>query len=427
MEYVNKIYTVAIIGCGSRGHDAYGVPISKKKEQFEIVSVCDTNPIKLQQAKDDFRLKDENCFVNDQEFFKEKRADILIIATMDQDHVWMSIKALELGYDILLEKPISSSEKELKSLLQAQKKYGKHIMVCHVLRYAPAFVKVKEIIKSGVIGKLVRIESIEQVAYWHQAHSFVRGNWRNDKTTSAMIMQKCCHDLDLMQYYANSNCDSVFSSGDLTFFKKENQPEGAADRCKDCKYINTCPYSAERIYVERWNKYAQPVNSWPYNVVDETRPNTVESLRKAYEEGPYGRCVFACDNNVVDNQMVAMTFSNGVKATLTMTAFTEDMGRIMTFHGTYGEIKFNEAEDQIVLSVFGKEKEVMEVSKLISKNVKDSFGHGGGDVSLLDTLYDTVSDKCTSETSIERSVESHLMAIAAEKSRKTGKVVKIRR
>lgn len=422
-----KKFTVAIIGCGSRGHDAYGVPISNKKEQFEIVSVCDTNKIKLERSKEIFNLKADNCFLDVDEFFKVKRADILVIATLDQDHVWMSVKALELGYDILLEKPISSSRKELKILLKAQKKYKRHIMVCHVLRYAPAYIKVKEILNSGVIGRLIRIEAIEQVAYWHQAHSFVRGNWRNDKTTSPMIMQKCCHDLDLMQYYANSLCDSVFSVGDLAYFKIENQPSGAAKRCKDCKYIDTCPYSAEKIYVERWNKYSKPVNSWPYNVIDETRPNTAESLRRAYENGPYGKCVYACDNNVVDNQMVAMNFSNGVKATLTMTAFTEDMGRVMTFHGSHGEIKFNESEDTIELAIFGKEKEKIKISELITERVKDSFGHGGGDVSLLDTLYDTVSGKYISETSLERSVESHLIAIAAEKSRKSGKVIKIHR
>lgn len=421
-----KKYSVAIIGCGSRGHDAYGAPIHRDKEHFDIVALCDKNEVRLKRSQEDFEVEANNCFLSEDEFFAEKRADILVVATLDQDHVRMAVKAMKLGYHLLLEKPISADKAELEELLAVQKEYDRKVIVCHVLRYAPAFVKVKELLDKGLIGRLIRIESLEQVGWWHQAHSYVRGNWRKGEETTPMIMAKCCHDLDLLQYYANSKCKTVYSTGGLDFFTKENQPEGAADRCADCKYIHDCPYSAEYIYVERWKKYCTPVYSWPYNVIDSSYPNTAESLRKAYENGPYGRCVFACDNDVVDNQSVSMDFVNGVRATLTMTAFTHDMGRVMTFHGTHGEIKFNESEDFISLEVFGKDKEVMKVSEIISENVKDSFGHGGGDVSLIETLYGSVSGTCASETSLENSVESHLMAIAAEESRKTGKPINIR-
>ena len=265
------VYTVAIIGCGSRGHDAYGVPIHKKKEQFKIVSVCDTNEIMLSHAKNDFEISDENAFLSDEQFLEKKRADILVIATPDRDHVRIAVRALELGYHLLLEKPITGSEEQLKELLEAQKKYDRRVIVCHVLRYAPAFMMVKDILDEGKIGKLVCIDALEQVAFWHQAHSFVRGNWRNSDLSSSMILQKCCHDLDLLQYYANAECDTVYSVGDLSFFNRDNQPEGAADRCADCKFIKTCPYSAENIYVGRWDR-ANRRTEWPYNVVDTTRP-----------------------------------------------------------------------------------------------------------------------------------------------------------
>ena len=200
---MGKVFTVSILGCGSRGHYTYGKCMFNMQDKFQIVSMCDSNPKQIELAKSAWGLTDEQCFLSDEEFLKEKRSDALVIATQDRDHVRMCIRALELGYDILLEKPISPVEDELYELLAANEKYRKKVIVCHVLRYAPAFLKIKELLDSGVIGKIVCIDWIEQVTYWHQAHSFVRGNWRNDQETSPMIMQKCCHDLDLLQYYAN--------------------------------------------------------------------------------------------------------------------------------------------------------------------------------------------------------------------------------
>lgn len=417
-----KKFTVAVIGCGSRGL-IYGDCMNKRTDKFELVSLCDNNPIKLKNAQTLWNIPDENLYLDENEFFKEKRADVLVLATQDRDHVRMCTRALELGYDVLLEKPISPLEEELYSLLEAQKKYGGEVVVCHVLRYAPAFLKIKELLNSGIIGKLIRIESIEQVGYWHQAHSFVRGNWRNDEETSPMIMQKCCHDFDLLQYYVGAKCDSVYSVGDLSFFNKANQPEGASDRCADCKYINECPYSAERLYVERWKARGCPANSWPFNVVDLSLTNTEEGLRSGYQNGPYGRCVFACDNNVVDNQSVEMCFENGVKVTLTMTAFTGKMGRKMTFHGSLGEIVFDDSAKTLAVYRFGDAPIEYSVDELVKNN--DTLGHGGGDSRLVDDFYNIIANGAVSGTSLESSVESHLIALASELSRKSGAVVKV--
>ena len=290
----------------------------------------------------------------------------------------------------------------------------------------------KQVIDEGAIGKIISIDWTEQVAYWHQAHSFVRGNWNNDQVTSPMIMQKCCHDLDLLQYYADAKCESVYSIGDLSFFNRENQPEGAADRCEDCKYINRCPYSAERVYVQQFVNIGR-VTGWPFDVVDLSRPITEESLRKAYQSGPYGRCVFACDNNVVDNQNVLMKFENGVKANLTMTGFTGYAGRKAVIHGTLGEIELDENRDLLKVSVYGEEKDVYDVRKseaysireIINSTSKDDFGHGGGDELLVRDFYLALEGGADAQTTIEKSVESHLMALAAEKSRRCGETVKV--
>ena len=421
-----KIFTIAIIGCGSRGIDSYGNLFNSAKERWNIVSLCDINEKQLSIAKEKMGVAD-NCFISEDEFFEKKRADLLVVATQDRDHTRMCLKGLQLGYDILLEKPISPIKEELDALIEAQKKYGGKVMVCHVLRYSPVFRKIKEVLDSQKLGRLIGVESLEQVGFWHQAHSYVRGNWRKEEDTSPMLMAKCCHDLDLLQYYIGSKCKQVYSVGDLTFFNEENKPDGAAERCQDCKYNQSCIYSAENLYVGRWKAQGSPNDAWPFNVVDRSFPITEESLRKAYETTPYGRCVFSCDNNVVDYQSVVMTFENGVHATHTMTAYTEWSGRKMTFHCTHGSIEFDEANHQLRIFTFGKELEEYDPRELIKelRSKTKFFGHGGSELVMLDELYNILCGDDNSRTTLENSVESHLIAIAAEESRKQGRIINI--
>ena len=412
----DKVFTVAIIGCGSRGCDAYGSLMRGMPDKYKVTAMCDINPAKLDKYAPVFGIAQENRFDTEEAFFAAKRAEVLVIATPDACHIRQGIKGLELGYDVLVEKPLSASEKECADLLAAQKKYGGKVMVCHVLRYAKGFTRVAELIENGVIGELVSIQALEQVTYWHQAHSYVRGNWRRSEDTTPMILAKCCHDLDLLQYYARSKCASVSSTGDLKFFNRAHQPQGAADRCMQCKYIESCPYSAKRLYIDNWKNAGKPENCWPYNVITLKVPLTEDGLAEAVQNGPYGRCVFACDNNVVDHQIVQMQFNNGVNASLTMTAFTANGGRIMRFFGTQGEIVLNEEEDAIHVKPFGKPAETTRISAA----TEGGHAHGGGDFGLITALYKTLTGEQTAATSLEASIESHLMGIAAEKSRRSG-------
>ena len=418
-----KKFTVAIIGCGSRGAEAYGRLMFEQKDKFEIVSICDTDQKKLDKYGEVFLVPQENRFLSEEAFFEKRRADALVLATMDNDHVRQGIRALELGYDILLEKPITGSEEECEKLLAAYRKCGRKVMVCHVLRYAPAYVKVKELLDKKVCGELVMIDSIEQVCYWHQAHSFVRGNWRNSVETSPMILQKCCHDLDLLQYYASSRCDSLSSIGDLKHFRAACKPEGAADRCTDCKYVKDCVYSAESIYVGNWKSVGSPDNCWPYNAITTAYPLTEQAIREAIEKGPYGRCVYACDNDVVDHQIVAMTFENGVKANLRMTAFTAGGGRVMHFYCTHGQIDLEDATNTLFVRRFNEPEEKIDVNALLAEG---GHNHGGGDGGIIKNFYAILNGEENAPTRLESSVESHLMAFKAEESRKSGgKLVKV--
>lgn len=415
----NKKFTVAIIGLGARGAESYGRLVHSMKDKFEITALCDVDEQKLKKYDKIFETSE--LFNDETEFFKQKRADALIIATLDRDHVRQCERALELKYDVLLEKPITDDLDECERLLNAHKKYGGKVVVCHVLRYAPAFIELKKVLDSGECGELVMIDTIEQVSYWHQAHSFVRGNWRNREQTSPMILQKCCHDLDLLQYYANSKCKTLSSIGDLKHFKKCNQPEGAADRCEECKYVDECCYSARGIYIGNWKAIGSPDNCWPYNMLTTEYPLTEENIRNAIKTGPYGRCVYACDNDVVDHQIVSMTFENGIKANLRMTAFTQSGGRIMKFYCTKGEFELDEATNIVTIRVFNKPDRIIDVNALIDK----SDNHGGGDAGLINAFYETLCGR-GSPTALESSVESHLMALKAEQSRlKKGELLRV--
>ena len=416
----SKIFSVAILGCGNRGAEIYGSLFFKQDDRFSITALCDSNPARLATYGERFGVG--ALYQSEEEFFKAKRADLLVIATMDRDHVRQCIEGLRLGYDILLEKPITDKREELEALVAAQKQYGGKVLVCHVLRYAPGYLKISEYLDSGAIGRLVAIQAIEQVAYWHQAHSFVRGNWHSREETAPMILAKCCHDLDLLQHFAGARCESVSSVGDLTYFNRENAPKEAAKRCVDCPLIDTCPYSAKRIYVDEWKKVGSPASDWPYNQLTSAYPITEAALYEALRTGDYGKCVYYCDNDVVDHQLCNFTFENGVKVSLTMTAFTADCGRRIRFFGTLGELFFDEVRDTIILKRYGEEPESVKISEVI----KTKFGHGGGEIGLMRSLYDMLSGKGTSATSLEASVESHLMALCAEESRLAGgKLIKV--
>ncbi len=412
-----KKFTVAVLGCGNRGAQTYGALMYARKEQFEVVALCDVNTVRLATFGDRFGVPEKDRFTDEDVFLSEKRADLLVIATMDRDHVREGVRALALGYDLLLEKPITDNKKECEELLAAQKKYGGKVLVCHVLRYAPAFRKAAELLKSGAIGKLVSIQALEQVAFWHVAHSYVRGNWRRLDETAPMILAKCCHDLDLLQYYAGSRAVSVSSVGSLAWFKPENAPEGAADRCVFCKYIESCPYSAKKIYIDTYRAQGSPAQAlWPHTQVSCAYPMSEEELYKALREGPYGRCVYRCDNDVVDHQLVNIRFENGVEASLTMMGFTAGCGRIVRFFGSHGEIVLDEIENFVKLKPFGGEEQTFAITDL----GEVLSGHGGGDDGLVGDLYAVLSGETLPATSLEASVESHLIAYAAERSRLKG-------
>lgn len=411
--------TFAICGCGSRGLDAYAQYQKLHPEEMEIVAAADSRPERLELLREQFGVPQEKCFSSDEELLEQPRlADAMIIATQDQQHVPDAWKALERGYHLLLEKPISD---DIGACLRLQKKaheMQRAVVVCHVLRYADFYRKLHELIEDGQIGKLETICATEQIGYWHFAHSYVRGNWRRSEDTSPMILAKSCHDMDLLRWLCGSRCLQVQSFGSLDFFKEENAPEGASLRCLDgCTCRKECIFDPEKIYITNpaTGVDNKDHGAWLVKVVAD-RPDR-ESVREAIRRGPYGRCVFHCDNDVADHQTVNLLFENNVTATFTVTAFSESNYRTIRVSGTKGEIEGNLEKNKLYLQVFGQERQVIDLSEY-----QDEFtGHGGGDMHLMQYFCRLIASGQTEGlTGIDVSVESHAMAMAAEESRLQG-------
>lgn len=423
---MKKILKVAVIGCGNRG-TTFSQLMQARPDEFELVAACDPQKAQLTKMQQLFGLKDRQLYEDENEFFKEKLGDVMVIGTYDTAHVPQAVKAMELGYDLLLEKPLTDDENELKLLLETQKKTGRKVVVCHELRYGPGFVKLKELIENGTIGTLHTIDAIERVAYWHYSQAYVRIQSEYNDFTHPTIFAKCSHDMDLVQSYAGAKCETVSSIGGLSFFRKENAPKESTEYCLDCPLMESCPYSAKKIYIDMWHERGCPEFIWPFNKVTLVKPTTEENLYKGIRNSYFGKCVFRCNNEVnpkvADHQIVQMQFENGVIATLKMT-FAQTPGRRITLFGTYGELVFDERLDTIEVRRYGEEIKIINTATL----VESGMNHGGGDNKLISELYDIIVNGKENRTSLTESAESHYIGIAAEKSRRNGGIlVKIER
>ncbi|MCX4273779.1 MAG: Gfo/Idh/MocA family oxidoreductase [Acetatifactor sp.] len=410
------VTTVVIAGAGGRGRLTYA-PYSKKfPEQMKLVAAADRIPARLEEMRREYGLAEEHCFSTVEEMFAQPRlADMAFICTQDAEHVRHACLALEKGYDLLLEKPVSADGGECRRLLQKAEELGRNVTVCHVLRYAPFYQKLKELLEEGTLGRVISIQASENVGYWHQAHSFVRGNWRRSGDTSPMILAKCCHDMDLLVWLTGSRCRRLSSVGSLSWFREENAPEGAPNHCMEgCPVKAECPFDAEKIYVtDPVTGYDTNGAGWLQKAVME-QP-TREGLLDTLHTSPYGRCVFRCDNDVVDHQSVTMEMENGVTVSFHMCGLNRDNHRTIHVMGTRGDITGNLEEETLVLHRFGGEVETfhMDVKETIS-------GHGGGDYRMLHDMFLARSQGSGTLTSLRQSLESHYMALAAEQSRLAG-------
>ncbi|MBR6793260.1 MAG: Gfo/Idh/MocA family oxidoreductase [Clostridia bacterium] len=417
-----KELKVILIGAGGRGR-RYTNVMKEMDGRFKLVAVADPNESRRKNLQRIHDLAPESCFESWEPIFdRPKFADVVVISTMDKLHYAPSMKALELGYDLLLEKPIAPTPEECVGIQKQAEKYGARVMVCHVLRYAPFFKQLKALIDDGLVGTIISMEHVEGVGNIRHSLGYVRGRWNREETSAPMLLAKSCHDLDLIQWYVGKECKRIQSFGSLSHFKKENAPEGAAEYCIDnCPHKDTCYYYAPDIYAP--NGVANP--KWLTSLKGEW---TDEDVIHALKTTQPGRCIYKCDNNVVDHQTVNMEFEGGTTVTMTMSAFTKG-GRSIHIMGTKGELwacPSNKEAPMVFYDFATQEKRLLDVDpNLPGEGIMN--GHGGGDGGIVDALYRYMIGELTAEevSEIGISVKTHMLVFAAEEARHSGQVISV--
>ena len=340
-------------------------------------------------------------------------ADAVIIATPDREHLAPALAFANRGYHLLLEKPIAPTEAACRAVVQAVTRSNVMMAVGHVLRYTPYTKALKRLLSEGVIGELVSLQHLEPVGYWHQAHSYVRGNWRSAEGSSPMLLAKSCHDLDWIRFLMDEPCVRVGSFGSLAHFRKDKKPPeaGSAKRCLDCAFEPDCPYSAKRFYLGLVSKGE---TGMPLSAL--TLDTSYAGVTHALQTGPYGRCVYECDNDVVDHQVVNMVFASGKTASFTMTAFTVPRPRETRLFGTRGEI-YGDGRVLKITDFLTEETRVVDTAAGVPDTLLE--GHGGGDDGLMEAFVRAVEEKNPRHllSGPEEALESHLMVFAAERAR----------
>lgn len=409
---------VVIIGCGNRGtiYSSY----AKVSDKMQVVAIADPSEARRKRIQEAHSIPEERSYLSWNSLLDEpKIADAVLICTADNMHSELAVAFANQGYHIMLEKPMATELAECQEVYQAVKDNGVMLAVCHVLRYTPYNRKIKEIISSGSLGDIVGIQHMEPVGHYHFAHSFVRGNWRNEATSSFSLMTKSCHDIDIIMYFMGNDCKRVSSFGGVSHFRKSKKPVEAEDakRCVDCVFEPQCPYSAKKIYLEPAQRgYTQ----WPLDVI--TDVVDIENIGQALENGPYGRCVYECDDDVCDNQVVNMEFGDNQYASFTMVGVTKELCvRKTRIFGSRGEL-IGDGQESIEVYDFLSRKSTFHPPDPVPKHLG---GHGGGDMGMIEAFIDAVAtgNRDLLASNALSSLDSNVVVFAAEESRRTGAVV----
>ncbi|GAA0929744.1 Gfo/Idh/MocA family oxidoreductase [Nonomuraea longicatena] len=405
--------TIAIVGAGARG--LIYARAAAADGRGRVVAVAEPDPARRAVLAAEHGLPDTACYAGWAELAAvPKLADAVVIATQDHMHTEPAVAFARLGYDILLEKPMAPTEPEARAITEAVERAGVIFAVGHVLRYTPYTRALKEIVSSGRLGSVSSVQHLEPVGWWHQAHSFVRGAWRESAGSGPMLLTKSCHDIDWLLHVLEDQPVSVASFGSLTHFRPENRPEGAGARCVSCAVESGCPYSAKRLYL---GCLGDPKSEfWPLGPV--TPDATPAGVMSALETGPYGRCVYACDNDVVDQQVVIMEFAGGATVSFTMTAFTPLEHRKTRIFGSHGYAEGDGRTIRVVDFTTGAE-EVVDSQNGVGASLAD--GHGGGDAGLTRVFLEAVAtrDQARLGADAEAALAGHRVVWAAERARRT--------
>ena len=404
---------IVVIGAGNRTNK-YLEYAALHPERLKLVGIVEPVEIRRSLVAEKFGVPAEACFSSFDDFFSNPiEADAVLIGTPEDKHYEPCMRAIEAGYHVLLEKPIAQTKQECLDILEASQRKGVVVGVCHVLRFHPYFMKIKEVIDSGELGQIISINHYAEINIDRMTHSYVRGLWNRAKKTNPMLIAKCCHDIDFLLWICGSKCRKVSSFGSLRWFCKENAPEGSAERCIDCKVEQSCPFSAVNLYKERkqWiSNFDVPQGLTIDDVID-------EELRS----GKFGRCVYHCNNDVADHQVVNMELENETTISFVANAFTLNDFRGTHIKMTHGEIDGNETTLR-VRKFRGGEEQVYDFSDLCTQPF-----HAGADLNIVEAFVNSITnaENGVLSSDIASSIESHVVCYEAETSRLNNQTILI--
>jgi predicted dehydrogenase len=459
-----KLLTAVMIGAGERGYSAYGPYALAHPDEIQFIAVAEPNDARRARFAGAHAIPPDRRFRTWEDLLERgKIADAALVCTMDTLHAAPTLAALEAGYDVLLEKPMAAALGDCVCLVRAAERTGHLVQVAHVLRYTPFFSTLHDVVTSGILGEIITVEHRENVVYWHMAHSYVRGNWRRRDLSSPIILAKCCHDLDILTWNLG-RCARVSSFGSMRHFRPENAPPGAPKRCTDgCPAADECAWYAPRLYLDLiplfhmarqspdlWERLgaalvlgfprmadlirrlvppigrALDYHEWPVSAISEdTSP---KARLRALETGPYGRCVYHCDNDVLDHQTVNMVFESGTSVVMVMNGHSHEDARTMRYEGSRATLrcKFAYGLDDVIEI---HDHRTGRVERIELSDRSGVTSHGGGDEGVVAAFVRAVREGRTGEpstaalTTASKSLESHLMAFAADRARLAGEVV----
>ena len=410
-----------LVGAGDRG-SIYARWVGAHPGRARVVGIAEPIASRRESLAAELGVPRENLFGDWREALARPRfADAAIVATLDHQHVEPAVALAEAGHHLLLEKPMAPTEAGCERIVEAVRRAGVLFAVGHVLLYTPFTRRLRELLAAGRIGDLVTLDRLEPVGWWHFAHSYVRGNWRREEDSSFLLLTKACHDLDWIRAIMDEPCVAVSSFGSLRHFRPEARPPEAGDarRCLDCDFEPRCPYSAPRLYE---GMLSLGWRGWPVSVLVDD-PDAA-SVRSALESGPYGRCVYDCDNDVVDHQVVLLRFASGRTASFTVTAFTAyGFDRKTRLFGSRGSIEGDGVRLDVTDFVSGQTESL----RVGSGDVLAEGAHGGGDAGLMDAFVRAVEEGRGDAllSGPQETLESHRIVFAAERARREGRVVEL--
>lgn len=454
-----KPITALLFGAGDRGMNAYAPYALQHPDQIRFIGVAEPDHFRRERFAKIHSIPKEQCFETwENALAQGKIADVVINCTQDKMHYPSGMGALQAGYDMLLEKPICTTLSESIELVRTAEENKRLLQVCHVLRHTDFFSRIHQIVNSGNLGEIVTISHRENVSSWHMAHSYVRGNWRRDSDSAPMILAKSCHDMDLLYWIIGRRTRRLNSFGSLRHFRVENAPAGAPKRCLDgCPVEDSCPFYAPSVYIDLYPikfglsqssnwlyrfigrvslrspglikflskfipllKGLTEYSGWPRSTVSYP-PQDTQVILQALQEGPYGRCVYHCDNNVVDHQVVSMEFEGGISGTFTMHGHSHEEARTLRIDGSQATLLAKFGFNSSFIEVHRHRN--MEVERINFPNNVETAGHGGGDFGIMKDFVHAIQTQSQVGASARDSLESHIMAFAAEESRLRGEVI----